>query len=41
MDELPFYVAPDDPPAKREILRAALKLFSGRGLAPMASTRCE
>src|SRR3954467_3861742 len=30
---LPFYVDPDDPPAKREILRAALKLFSGRGLA--------
>src|SRR3954469_6791539 len=30
---LPFYVDPEDPPAKREILRAALKLFSGRGLA--------
>ena len=30
---LPFYVDPDDPPAKREILRAALKLFSRRGLA--------
>jgi TetR/AcrR family transcriptional regulator, repressor of fatR-cypB operon len=30
---LPFYVDADDPPAKREILRAALKLFSGRGLA--------
>ncbi len=30
---LPFYVRPDDPPAKREILRAALALFSERGLA--------
>lgn len=30
---LPFYIDPDDPPAKREILRAALLLFSGRGLA--------
>ena len=30
---LPFYVRPDDPPAKREILRAALKLFSQGGLA--------
>src|SRR5215207_174696 len=30
---LPFYVDPDDPPAKREILRAGLKLFSERGLA--------
>jgi AcrR family transcriptional regulator len=30
---LPFYVAEDDPPAKREILRAGLKLFSERGLA--------
>lgn len=30
---LPFYVRPDDPPAKREILRAALKLFSRHGLA--------
>ncbi len=29
----PFYVRPDDPPAKREILRAALALFSERGLA--------
>src|SRR5215207_2778593 len=29
---LPFYVHEDDPPAKREILRAALKLFSERGL---------
>lgn len=29
----PFYVRDDDPPAKREILRAALKLFSERGLA--------
>jgi len=31
--ELPFYVDTDDPPAKQEILRAALKLFSERGLA--------
>jgi AcrR family transcriptional regulator len=30
---LPFYIRPDDPPAKREILRAALALFSERGLA--------
>lgn len=30
---LPFYVREDDPPAKREILRAALKLFSQQGLA--------
>ena len=30
---LPFYTAEDDPPAKREILRAAMKLFSERGLA--------
>jgi AcrR family transcriptional regulator len=30
---VPFYVAENDPPAKREILRAALKLFSERGLA--------
>jgi AcrR family transcriptional regulator len=29
---LPFYIREDDPPAKREILRAALKLFSERGL---------
>jgi AcrR family transcriptional regulator len=29
---LPFYLHEDDPPAKREILRAALKLFSERGL---------
>jgi AcrR family transcriptional regulator len=28
----PFYIRDDDPPAKREILRAALKLFSGHGL---------
>ena len=33
MTALPFYATPDDPPAKSEILRAALKLFSGRGLA--------
>jgi len=29
---LPFYVREDDPPAKRQILRAALKLFASRGL---------
>ena len=29
---LPFYISEDDPPAKREILRAAMKLFSERGL---------
>jgi len=29
----PFYITAEDPPAKREILRAALKLFSERGLA--------
>jgi AcrR family transcriptional regulator len=29
----PFYVRDSDPPAKREILRAAMKLFSERGLA--------
>lgn len=28
----PFYVREDDPPAKRAILRAAMKLFSARGL---------
>lgn len=33
MAALPFYVTRDDPPAKREILRSALKLFSARGLA--------
>jgi AcrR family transcriptional regulator len=31
--QLPFYVDPDDPPAKSAILRAAMKLFSERGLA--------
>ena len=30
---LPFYLREDDPPAKREILRAALTLFSERGMA--------
>ena len=30
---LPFYVHDEDPPAKREILRAALELFGERGLA--------
>jgi TetR/AcrR family transcriptional regulator, repressor of fatR-cypB operon len=30
---LPFYIREDDPPAKREILRAAMKLFGERGLA--------
>ena len=29
---LPFYVREDDPPAKRQILRAAMKLFARRGL---------
>src|SRR6478672_11974747 len=31
--ELPFYIRDDDPPAKRQILRAAMKLFSAHGLA--------
>jgi len=30
---LPFYIRKDDPPAKRAILRAAIKLFSEQGLA--------
>ena len=30
---LPFYIRQDDPPAKRQILRAAMKLFSEHGLA--------
>jgi AcrR family transcriptional regulator len=30
---LPFYIRDNDPPAKREILRAAMKLFSEHGLA--------
>lgn len=30
---VPFYIREDDPPAKREILRAAMKLFSEQGLA--------
>ena len=30
---LHFYVREDDPPAKRQILRAAMKLFSEQGLA--------
>ena len=30
---LPFYVRDTDPPAKREILRAAMKLFGQHGLA--------
>src|ERR1700720_1760949 len=30
---VPFYIHENDPPAKREILRAAMKLFSERGLA--------
>jgi AcrR family transcriptional regulator len=30
---LPFYLTEADPPAKRQILRAALKLFATRGLA--------
>src|SRR5262250_3411724 len=30
---LPFYIRAEDPPAKRQILRAAMKLFSAQGLA--------
>jgi len=30
---VPFYIGDDDPPAKRHILRAAMKLFSEHGLA--------
>ncbi len=30
---LPFYIRDDDAPAKRQILRAAMKLFSERGFA--------
>jgi AcrR family transcriptional regulator len=30
---LPFYLQEDDPPAKRHVLRAAMKLFSEHGLA--------
>jgi AcrR family transcriptional regulator len=30
---LPFYIREDDPSAKRQILRAAMKLFSERGIA--------
>src|SRR6476659_8810363 len=30
---LPFYIREGDPPAKREILRAAMQLFRERGLA--------
>ncbi len=30
---LPFYIRETDPPAKREILRAAMKLFGEQGLA--------
>jgi AcrR family transcriptional regulator len=33
MATTPFYVEDDDAPAKRQILRAAMKLFSERGLA--------
>jgi AcrR family transcriptional regulator len=29
----PFYILPDDPPSKREILKASLKLFVHRGLS--------
>ena len=29
---VPFYVSADDPPAKRQILQAAMKLFASRGL---------
>jgi AcrR family transcriptional regulator len=31
--DLPFYVRDNDPPAKQQILRAAMKLFSSQGLA--------
>jgi AcrR family transcriptional regulator len=31
--EPPFYIREDDPPAKQQILRAAMKLFSEHGLA--------
>ena len=31
--DLPFYMREDDAPAKRQILRAAMKLFSEQGLA--------
>jgi len=30
---LPFYIREDDPPAKRQVLLAAMKLFSERGFA--------
>ena len=30
---VPFYIRENDPPAKREILRAAMRLFSEQGLA--------
>lgn len=33
MKATPFYIREDDPPAKRQILRAAMKLFSERGFA--------
>ena len=33
MAAIPFYIGEDDPPAKRQILRAAMKLFSEHGLA--------
>ena len=33
MTQTPFYVGEDDPPAKQQILRAAMKLFSEQGLA--------
>src|SRR6478672_2414065 len=29
---VPFYIREDDPPAKQQVLRAAMKLFSERGL---------
>jgi len=32
-EKLPFYIDANDPPAKRKILSAALKLFAERGLA--------
>jgi AcrR family transcriptional regulator len=33
MAKLPFYIREEDPPAKRQILRAAMQLFSTQGLA--------
>jgi len=32
LPSMPFFVSPDDPPSKREIMKAALALFTERGL---------